>query len=200
LSKPLVFATLGPEGTNHAYVARRYLACHRLNARLELFADFDAGLEAMVDGRVDHLVQCAAHPSVARTVARHFRQVFVIDAFVAESQPMGLLVRPGVQLPRTLALQPATRAYVDTSGWAVVTEYPTIIEVGHALLDGLADAGITLLALAQRHPQRLRVDQNLGAMTDGWLVYGKTPVPPGKLHCWRDGPASRIYQAAARLP
>jgi hypothetical protein len=194
--EPLVFGTLGPEDTNHAYVTRRYMACHGLNARLELFADFEAGLDAMLGGRVDHLVQCAAHPAVSRTVARNYQQVFLIDAFVAASQPMALLVRSDVQSPRTLALQPATRSYIDTSRWAMVSEYRTVIEVGEALASGLVDAGVTLLSFAQRYPQSLRVDQRIGAMTDGWLVYGKTPLAQDVLHCWLDGPASRIYKAA----
>ena len=196
MREALVFATLGPEETNHAYVTRRYTACHELNARLELVADFEIGLDAMLGGRVDYLVQCAAHPAVSRTVARNYRQVFLIDAFVAASQPMALLVRSDVQNPRTLALQPATRAYVDASRWAAVSEYRTVIEVGEALLSGLADAGVTLLSFAQKYPQSLHIDQYIGAMTDGWLVYGKTPLTQGALQCWRDGPASRLYQAA----
>ena len=194
--KPLVFATLGPEDTNHAYVTRRYLSCHGLNARLDLVADFEAGLDAMLDGRVDHLVQCAAHPAVSRTVARNYRQVFLIDAFVAQSQPMALLLRSDVLNPRTLALQPSTRAYIDASPWTIVSEYRTVVEVGEALVSGLADAGVTLLSFALRVPQILRIDHHIGAMTDGWLVYGNTPLKQGEPHCWRDGPASRIYQAA----
>jgi hypothetical protein len=192
----LVFLTLGPSGTNHEFVARRYLGFHRLDtqgARVELVDDFDRALDRVLEGSADHIVQCAAHPAVARTTARCFDRVFVIDAFVASSQPMGLLARIDAQTPRTLALQPATRSYVDVARWPVLLERPSIVDVGQDLLDGRADAGIATLALAALHPQRLRVVQPIGAMTDGWLVYGRRPLA-GAFACWPDSPAAIAYR------
>jgi len=199
MSAPLVFVTLGPEGTNHAFVARRYLDFHRLNARIDLVADFDLALERVLDRSADHILQCAAHPAVAQTTARCFDRVFVIDAFVAASRPMGVLARIGVAQPRTLALQPATRAYVDTRRWPVLLERPSIVAVGEALLAGEADAGIAALELAERHPGRLRVAQVIGAMTDGWLVYGRRPVA-GAFACWPDSPAAAEFRRAPGAP
>jgi len=193
MTTPLVFATLGPAGTNHEFVTRRYVAFHGLQARVELLPDFDLALERVIEGRADHILQCAAHPAVADTTARGFGRVFVIDAFVASSRPMGVLARIGVTRPVTLALQPATRAYIDTSRWPVLRERPSIIEVGEDLLEGRADAGIAALELAERHPDRLRVEQTIGAMTDGWLVYGRRPVA-GAFACWPDSPAAIDYR------
>jgi len=186
---PLVFVTLGPAGTNHEFVARRYVEFHHLEARIDLVPDFGQALGRVLEGGADHLLQCAAHPAVADTTARGFGRVFVIDAFVASSRPMGVLGRVGVDRPRTLALQPATRAYVDTARWPVLLELPSIIEVGDALLEGRADSGIAALELAARHPDRLQVEQTIGAMTDGWLVYGRRPVAGG-FACWPDSPAA----------
>lgn len=45
----LLFATLGPTGNNHDWVANRHLEFHRLDdARVELFANFDATVNAML--------------------------------------------------------------------------------------------------------------------------------------------------------
>ena len=193
MNAPLVFATLGPAGTNHQYVTERYLAFHGLDARIELVPDFDVALDLLLSGRADHIVQCAAHPATATTTARHFRDVFVIDAFVARSRPMGVLTRVGVDRPETLALQPATRAYVDTRRWATVVEKPSIVEVGEDLLAGRADSGVAALELAERHPETLRVDERIGAMNDGWLVYGREPAA-GDLIVWPASPAARLYR------
>jgi hypothetical protein len=199
MSASPIFATLGPEGTNHEFVTRRYLAAHRLAAAtVRLLRDFDEGLAALRSGEADYLVQCAAHPATAATTGRHFREVFVIDAFVAPSQPMAIARRADVAAPRSLALMPATQPYVDASRYDRMLHTPTFVAAGEAMLDGRADAALVSQAWADRHADRVVVGETLGAMTDGWLVYGRMPVTrDGEPVVWLDSPASVLYRRAA---
>mgnify|MGYP000331990092 CR=1 FL=1 len=78
-----VFATLGPSGSNHDYVARRYLAFHGLEgaARVELFPAFRDAFEALFSGRADYILQAAVHPDAARSVAIYRDRAPLIDTF-----------------------------------------------------------------------------------------------------------------------
>ncbi len=52
----LIFGTLGPTGSNHEWVTKRYLAFHQLrHTRIELFMNFDDAFQAMFDGRVHYI-------------------------------------------------------------------------------------------------------------------------------------------------
>lgn len=190
----LRFATLGPAGSNHELVTQRYIKFHALPARIDLVLDFDDALARLLDGRVDHIVQVAVHPATAATTARHFRKVFVIDAFVSGSRPLGVLTRRCVQTPRTLALQPATREYVDTGRWAELIPETSIASIASGLLEGRFDSGIAALDVAEAHPTELRVDEEIGAIDDAWLVYGRERVANGGIVAWRNSPAAAVYQ------
>ena len=105
----LIFATLGPGGSNHEWVARRYLAFHGLtDARVALFEDFDTAFDALLGEEVQHLVQAAVHPDASQSVARHRTRAHLIDVFLSPSQPMAVLTRRDVRRPASLGLQPAT--------------------------------------------------------------------------------------------
>ncbi len=114
----LTFGTLGPEGSNHDWVAKRYLAFHRLqHAHIELFTDFDEAFASLFNGRIHHVIQVAVHPSVPSTVAKYRGRAHLIDTLISPSQPMAVLTRVEIDTPSTLGLQMATRDYVDASRW-----------------------------------------------------------------------------------
>jgi hypothetical protein len=192
-----VFATLGPEGSNHELVTRHYLAFHGLmGAEIKLIDDFEAGLSLMAEGKVDHIIQAAAHSGTAAILAKaHFHYQFrTIDCFIAPSHPLALLTRSDVEVPVTLALQPATRDYADLSRWPTLIEEATTVAVGQGLLAGRYDSGITMLQLAEDHPGRFRIEQALGTVDDAWIVYGRTRTCDGDILAWRDAPAGRLYR------
>lgn len=195
----LIFATLGPSGSNHEYVTARYLALHGIeDARIILVDDFSVALGLMAANEVDFIVQVGVHPDATDTVAKaHFEHgIHVIDAFVSPSRPLAVLTRVEVETPRTLGLQPATAAYVDTSRWETQVAEGSIMTVAEGLLAGRFDSGITALALAEEHPSRFRVETELGTVDDPWIVYGRERVSSGNVVVWPESPAARLYRAA----
>ena len=115
----IVFTTLGPAGSNHELVTRRYLALHGLDdAAIVLVEDFDEALCRMDTGEVDFTLQAALHPSATKTAAVvHFEHdIHVIDAFVFPSRRLAVLTRADAERPRSLGLQPATEQYVVRRG------------------------------------------------------------------------------------
>lgn len=194
----VAFATLGPAGSNHELVAGRYFEFHGLDrARLVLVDNFDGTLEMMVRGEVDHVLQVAVHPAATATVARarFVHDIHVVDCFISASHPLGVLTRREVARPRTLALQPATRDYTDLSAWETLILETSTASVAEGLLAGRYDSGLTALHHAERHPDRLRVDLEIGTVDDPWLVYGRCRVSGGRLLAWPDSPARRLYGA-----
>lgn len=193
----LVFGTLGPTGSNHEWVAHRYLAFHGLaRARVALFRDFDLAFRDMLAGRVDHVIQVAVHASVPDTVAGFRNRAHVIDTFISPSQPMAVLTRSDVAQPMSLGLQMSTREYVDTSVWTELVAEPSTVDVGRGLLAGKYDSGITLLRYANENPGRLRVDQTIGAVVDPWLVYGKLATATDEPLIWPDSPAAKVFRTS----
>jgi hypothetical protein len=190
----LRFATLGPAGSNHQFVTQRYIDFHEIPASIDLVLDFDDALERLLDYRIDHIVQVAVHPATAATTAKHFREVFVIDAFVCASRPLGVLTRRAVSCPRTLGLQPATREYVDASRWEELVPETSIATVATGLLEGKFDSGIAALEVAEANPDLLRIDEVIGENVDAWLVYGRHSIVNGRIVAWRDSPAAALYR------
>jgi TRAP-type uncharacterized transport system substrate-binding protein len=89
----IVFTTLGPAGSNHELVTRRYFALHGFDdAAIVLVEDFDEALCRMDTGEVDFTLQAALHPSATETVAAvHFEHdIHVIDAFVSPSRRLAV--------------------------------------------------------------------------------------------------------------
>ena len=195
--RSLRFATLGPAGTNHDLVTRRYLAFHGLeDAEVVLIDDFFEGLAMMADGRADFMVQVAVHPDCADVVSKaHFDYgIRIIDTFISPSRELAILTRAEVAEPRTLALQPATRGYADISAWPDHVPVSSIMRIAEGLLEGRYDSGLTTLEFAKRHPGRFRVDTVIGTVDDPWLVFGAERVSTGGLVAWPESPGSRQFR------
>lgn len=171
-------ATLGPSASNHALVTRRYLNTHApRHGKVVLMATFKEAFEALLNGDVERVLQCTAHPQHGECVGRYMHRLFPVDAFIAGSQPLAILARAEVAEPNTLGLQPATRYYADLSTYTELIEQPTIVSVAEGLLAGELDAGICALDLLTAHPESLRLVKNLGPALDIWAVFGRTPLP-----------------------
>ena len=193
----LRFVTLGPAGTNHDLVTRRYLAFHKLDdAEVVLIDDFFEGLAMMAGGRADFMVQVAVHPDCADVVSKaHFDHgIRIIDTFISPSRELAILTRAEVARPRTLALQPATRGYADISAWPDHVPVSSIMRIAEGLLEGRYDSGLTTLEFAERHPGKFRVDTVIGTVDDPWLVFGAERVSTGGLVAWPESPGSRQFR------
>ena len=196
-----IFGTLGPAGSNHDWVARRYLDFHNLDdARVELYLDFDEAIASMLRGDIHHVIQVAVHPAVTATVARYRGRAHVIDTFISPSQPMAVLTRTEVDTPRSLGLQMATAGYVDTSRWETLVPETSTVTVADGLLDGKYDSGLTLARIADEHPNRFRVEEAIGAVVDPWLVYGTEPTCKEDLLAWPDSPAAKLFHRRRPRP
>lgn len=194
-SRGPVFGTLGPAGSNHDFVAAAFLAAHGLQTgRVTLFADFEGVFAALGAGDVDFVLQVAVHPSVAASVGGNLGAAHLIDAFVAPSQPMVVLVDAERARPESLALMPATRSYVDVARWRRIVETPSTVDAWEMLAAGKVDSALTLQRFADAAPDRYRVDAEIGAVTDAWLIYGRARLPAPGWSLWRDGPAARMYR------
>lgn len=192
--KRLRFATLGPAGSNHEFVLAKYLAALGVEAEPVLFATFDDAFQALAAGEVDHLLQVAVHPSVAAGVGANLGEIHLIDSFLTSSQPMAVLTRADRPRPRSLGLMPATADYVDTSRWRDTTLEPSTVDVWHGLEAGRYDSGLTLRRFLDAAPDRYRLDWEIGAVTDAWLVYGRTALPSPEQTIRRDSPGARLLR------
>ncbi|SAL63882.1 hypothetical protein AWB74_03394 [Caballeronia arvi] len=191
----LRFMTLGPSGSNHEFVTARYLKFHGISdkASVELVLDFDSAAQAVIRGDADYLVQVAVHPSTTEIVARFRKHLFVVDAFVSGSKDMAVVTRVDVERPRSLALQPATRDYIDTQGLKLIPETSTA-SVAEGLLSGKYESGLTYSSLAADYPARFRLDEVVGTVDDPWIVYGRERLSGGRVVTWKDSPAGQAYQ------
>ncbi|WP_104202197.1 hypothetical protein [Billgrantia saliphila] len=174
----MIIATLGPEGSNHALVLRRYLEARGpAAAEARLFDDFPTAFAALVAGEVERVLQCTAHFSHADCVGRYMHRAFPVDAFIAGSHPLALLARREIAEPRQVARQPATRYYTDLTGFAEEIEAPTTVAVAEGLLAGRFEAGICARQALEQHPDKLRLIEDLGPALDVWVLYGTQPLP-----------------------
>src|ERR1700683_1446059 len=156
----VIFATLGPSGTNHEFVARKYIDFHELyEATLRLSDTAIAGVEAVRDGVADYFIICAVHPDTPSIVGRFFREVFIVDTFISPSQPLAVLTRADVPKPRSIGvLHPATTDYIDISKWELVSKITTgsLHTVADGLLEGRYDSGLVYLNYPHRYPDHVR--------------------------------------------
>ncbi|CAE6786267.1 type 2 periplasmic-binding domain-containing protein [Paraburkholderia aspalathi] len=194
--KLLRFLTLGPSGSNHEFVTARYIQHHGLEekASMTLVLSFDEAARMVIDGEADYIVQVAVHPSTADIVAKYRKQLFVIDAFVSSSKDMAVVTRVDIGTPRTLALQPATRDYVNTDGLTLIPETSTA-SVADGLLSGKYESGLTYSSLAIENPTRFRIDERIGTVDDPWIVYGRERLSDGQVVAWKESPAARAFHA-----
>ena len=177
------FVTVGP-GTNHDVVARAYLEFHGLDDRhLGFVAEPDEAVAQLLQGNADYFVLCSVHPDAARITGEHWRRVFVVDSFISSSKTLAVLTRRGVVRPRSIGLFAPTRSYLDTSRWSelVVEETGSIVTVGEKLLRGAYDSALVYLEYAERHPDRLEIDEIVGSPDDAWVVFGLHRASDGRL-------------------
>jgi hypothetical protein len=178
----VTFITLGPTGTCHENALMRYLEFQGLtDARVELVGDLLDGLELVRSRSNAFLLQCSAHPHVHVVTERYRQEVFVVDTFMYPAKEMGLVVRAGVEEPRSLGVVPAALGYTDVDRWERIVQEPANPIVASNLLAGRYDAGITLVELAERHPERLRIVERFGEVDTTWLLYGRRRRFQGQL-------------------
>lgn len=167
------FITLGPAGTCHENALLHYLRFQGIDAYEIVLVEDLLGAIEQVRGSLDtFLVQCSAHVQVHLVTERFYTEVFVIDTFLYPTKELALLVRGDVAEPRSLGIVSATRGYTDLSRWPEIVDQPSKPVIGHNLLAGAYDAGLTHLHYAREHPQALRVMEVYGAVDTTWVVYG----------------------------
>jgi hypothetical protein len=171
---PVTFITLGPTGTCHERAVKRYARFQGIeDYGIELITDFFVGLEMLRKTAGAFLVQCSAHPKVHEITEKHWTEVFVVDTFIYPTKALAVLSRRDVEEPRSLGIVPATNGYVDLDAWDEVIPQiskPIVIE---NLLRGDFDAGLTHLEHLEKHPDKLRLDLEIGEIDTTWVVYGR---------------------------
>jgi hypothetical protein len=171
-SKP-VLVTLGPTGTCHERATRAYMEFQGVeNYEVEFIEDFFDGLERIREAQNAFLIQCSAHPLVHKVTERYWSEVFVVDTFIYPTKALAVLCRREIQQPKTLGLVPATAGYIDEADWEETIDVVSKPIVAQELLEGRYEAGLTHLEYAERHPERLRVEQVIGEIDTTWVVYG----------------------------
>jgi hypothetical protein len=194
----ITFTTLGPPGTNHDFVTRKYLRFHGLTATadLQLSASVDEAVQRIRAGTADYFVLCSVHPDTPRAVGRHYREMFVVDSFISPSLPLAVLTRADIEHPTSIGvLHPSTTDYIDAGKWELVVHITTgtLHTVAEGLLAGMYDSGLVYRNYADRFPGRLRVDQDLGSPDDAWLVLGRERTFSEPVQGWRDAPVARQF-------
>jgi hypothetical protein len=170
-----MFVTLGPAGTCHERAVREYAAFQGIeDFEFDFITDFFDGLER-IRGRDDaFLIQCSAHPLVHKITEKYWTEVFVIDTFIYPTKHLVLLSRREVEEPKSLGIVPATKGYVDLSGWDEIVDVASKPLVGEGLLRGDYDSGLTHMEHLEEHSDELRLDLDIGEIDTTWVVYGTT--------------------------
>lgn len=176
------FVTLGPSGTCHEHAVERFAAFQGLDdATIRLVDDFEAGAQLVCDTPNSFLVQCSSHPDVNLITERYRHRLFVVDDYLLPAREMALVVRRDVERPRTLAVVPAARGYVDLDDYDEVVSASANPVVWQGLLDGRFDAGVTIHAFVAGHEDRFRVVERFGVVDTSWVVYGRERVADGRV-------------------
>lgn len=183
--------TLGPSGTNHEMIAKKYVRMRKLRANVLLIDDFFDGLEMMRDDQADFMLQVAVHPDFSNVVAKaHFDYgIHIIDTFISSSKNLCVITQRGINTPKTLALQPATELYADLSKWEEKIYVSSIMNIADALLSGKYDSGLTTIEFAERYSDKFRVEIKIESVDDPWVLFGKNKVTHGEPVLWEECPA-----------
>jgi hypothetical protein len=189
----LRIATLGPSGTNHELVTKRYLEFHGAGAsEVVLSETFEDAIQSLKSGNVDYVIQCAVHPHTPSTLGGNFKDVFAVDCFISASKPLAIVTRRDVSKPRSIGvLLPANELYTDLSRWESKISYPSLPTIFAKLLQGEFDSALVYKEYADQHPKEVRVDEVIGSPDDVWIVYGRTRIAGSGILCWRDSPTGR---------
>ena len=189
MNTPLRFGTLGTEGSNHSMIVREYNAFRKLEGvEVVLFTDFREAFEALVAGNLDFVLQVSVHPSHTEMSARYVHRVHVVDSFIAPSKSLAIITRTDMEQPRSIAFQPATKHYADLSAWPHQIDEVSIMTVAEGLREGRFDSGITAVELVEQEPDRFRIDQLFGPITDVWVLFGRQPLDIRSLSAWPEAP------------
>lgn len=193
----ITFATLGPGGTNHELVTRRYIDFHGIkDAKIEPIGDFDIAAQWLIDGKVDYIIQCAVHPDTPRTLGNHFRSFYVVDTFISPSKDLAILTRSEVDHPASIAaILPATEGYADLSRWQSKHHEYSIPVILEKLLTGEYDSGLVYLEYAEKYPGRFRIDEVIGSPDDAWIVYGRERTYRDRVLACLESPVSKQFRA-----
>lgn len=164
-------ATLGPAGTDHEAAAHRYCGYRDLDYQLTLLDVVDEALPFVRKGSRHLAVVNSAHPDVDLLTTRGWRDVGIVDMFLLATKPLALVSRPGAGAPASIAIMPSTRGYVDLSRWERV-EYVTAKPIAlRRVLTGAVDSAIVSYDGYEEHRDRLRLDEPIGPVECGWLVF-----------------------------
>ena len=176
------FITLGPTGTCHERAVQRYAEFQGIeDYAIELIVDFFDGLEMLRETPGAFLVQCSAHPKVHEITEKYWTEVWVVDTFIYPTKHLVLLSRTEVERPRSLGIVPATKGYVDLSGWQEVIDVASKPLVAEGLMRGDYDSGLTHMEHVEEHADELRLDLDIGEIDTTWVVYGREKRFTGEL-------------------
>jgi hypothetical protein len=153
--------TLGPEGTSSQDAAG--FLWDRLPDRgphsplvLRLYDTYEEAGEALVDGRVSHLVVANAYSAVNQFYMDP--RVTLAAAFIMETPPYGIASLPGGTLMNgpTVASHPAPVPIVDqlldaSFGRPVISLTTSTSAAARAVREGEADLALTTVPAARRH-------------------------------------------------
>ena len=176
------FITLGPTGTCHERAVQRYAEFQGVeDYAIELIVDFFEGLEMLRETPGAFLIQCSAHPKVHEITEKYWTEVWVVDTFIYPTKHLVLLSRAEVERPRSLGIVPATKGYVDLSGWQEVIDVASKPLVAEGLMRGDYDSGLTHMEHVEEHADELRLDLDIGEIDTTWVVYGREKRFAGEL-------------------
>jgi hypothetical protein len=165
--------TLGPTGTCHERAVIAYMAFQGVeDFEISYIGDFLDGLEKIRGKDNAFLVQCSAHPLVHKVTERYWKDLFVVDTFIYPTKALAVLARREVERPRTLGLVPATSGYIDADDWEEIVDVQSKPIVAEELLAGRYEAGLTHLEHLDKHPEKLRLELEIGEIDTTWVVYG----------------------------
>ncbi|KIM93477.1 hypothetical protein OIDMADRAFT_61623 [Oidiodendron maius Zn] len=151
------FITLGRErmdfSTNHELALQRYLDFHSVSdAQVVNTKSFHDALERVRCGDVDHLLVNAVHPVADSIIGKHFREVFIIDAFITPSRPICIATRKDRRPAKIIGvLHPSTTTYTDLSRWEkhILCSTGSLLTIYNGLLKGEYDSGLIYKELAK---------------------------------------------------
>lgn len=168
-----VYVTLGPEGTNHDFVLRNHLRERGGGARIIHAPDATGMLACCVRGEATHMMICAAHREAADivAVAQYTHGILLTGSFIATSQPLAVLTRSDTEVPRTLALHPATRPYTSLSEFDEIIEVTSTVAAFEGLRQGKWDSALTLRRYADAAD--VKMVRPVDAARDAWLVLSR---------------------------
>lgn len=168
------FYTLGPEGSCHEHVTKNYISKKNIDHyEIILFDDILEAADSLTNATEGYLIQCSAHLQVHIITEKYLGELFVIDAFVAPTQPLAILKRKDISEPSTLGIPEPALGYINNKDWNEIILVSTKPVVARNLLLGKYDAGFAYQHNAVEHPDKLEIMYGIGEVDTAWVVYGK---------------------------